>query len=79
MKFTLAIVALATAVVALEDGGLADLKAQFPQYFQGVTGIHVPAQYAGPSRPLRPTVAVSTSKSVVIRRLTDHFSWFFAI
>lgn len=47
MKFTLAIVALATAVVALEDGGLADLKAQFPQYFQGVTGIHVPAQYAG--------------------------------
>jgi hypothetical protein len=48
MKFTLAILAaLATAVVAQNDGGLADLKAQYPQYFQGVTGLHIPAQYQG--------------------------------
>lgn len=47
MKFTLAILALATAVVAQNDGGLADLKSQYPQYFQGVTGLQIPSQYQG--------------------------------
>lgn len=47
MKFTLAILALATAVVAQNDGGLNDLKSQYPEYFQGVTGLQIPAQYQG--------------------------------
>ncbi|KAG5371638.1 hypothetical protein CJU90_1690 [Yarrowia sp. C11] len=48
MKLTLAILAaVASVALAQNDGGLADLKAQYPQYFEGVTGLHVPAQYQG--------------------------------
>ncbi|KAG5355035.1 hypothetical protein CJU89_6855 [Yarrowia sp. B02] len=46
MKFTLAILAvIASVAVAQDDGGLQQLKDQFPQYFQGVTTINVPDQY----------------------------------
>ncbi|KAG5361254.1 hypothetical protein CJU90_2633 [Yarrowia sp. C11] len=46
MKFTaLAIAAVAAVAFAQDDGGLDSLKAQYPEYFSGVTSLSMPSQY----------------------------------